>query len=87
MGAMREETNCSWVCMDVSLHVSGEIAVGLKRLACSWSASPVGRWPYSWAGDGLHLKHELGPKKRWNWVEFVGQIGLGPRLNRSNKKI
>ena len=38
----------------------------------------------AWAEDGLHLKHEVGPKKRWTWVEFVGQIGLGP--NRSSKK-
>ena len=39
----------------------------------------------AWAEDGLHLKHEVGPKKRWTWAEFVGQIGLGP--NRSSKNI
>ena len=68
----REETNCSWVCMDVGLHVSGKkkkMPLGFKRLACSWFAYPAGHWPYSWA----LLKARIG-------LSLWAKLGLGQGL-------
>ena len=36
---------------------------------------------WKWAS----LETRIGPNKSWNWVEFVGQIGLGPGPNRSDE--
>ena len=54
---------CCMKCMHKgwALYVEEESLPGFGK-ACL-GLLLVSRWPYSWVGNGLHLRHKLGPNK------------------------